>query len=223
MKNHLHFLVWLTLASWFSTASAATVYLPTLYQSRADSPFYSGIQAGTIAVEDFEDGASNTPGLMIAGSIRRDSYSVDADDGLIDDFGRGNYMGDLGGFPAISMNFAANLLGVYPDYVGLVLLRMNFTSTEPVSDFLQAYDAAGHEIALQGQINIRRGPDAGQYDARYHRFMGLHHPGGISRLVIPYYIGGVDHVQFGTMIPEPGSALLAALALSAAALRRRRA
>ena len=67
-----------------STNAATTIFGPLPYQQKSDSPFYQGIQDGTIYLEDFEDGQISPPGVaMSAGAILRDQ-GVNDDDGVVD-------------------------------------------------------------------------------------------------------------------------------------------
>ena len=118
MKTIFLFLIILGAALRPPSAHAATVRIweQVPYLGASDSPFFQGIQAGTIFLEDFEDQQLNTPyvtswdypriqgeqdGWVVASDQRGSSFralgntlgvfSVDADDGLND-----GYLGLLG-------------------------------------------------------------------------------------------------------------------------------
>lgn len=53
-----------------SAGAATTVFGPLPYRQRSESPFYRGIQEGTIYLEDFEDGQLSPQGVtMRSGAI----------------------------------------------------------------------------------------------------------------------------------------------------------
>ena len=220
---------------------ANLVFEPSLYFSEQDSPFYEGIQNGTIYLEDFEDQALNTPFVsetpdlasfgttfrarnpgIIDGAIK----GVDGDDGAVDGM---TFAGDtwitisnitFGLISQHSFNFTADNQGRFPTYVGLVVTD--------VSDFDNTVDIGA--IGLDG---FPIGALLEQFDPEEwsvpvdtpigsplrQRFIGLHSTEGISRLFISN-VHQIDHLQYGYAIPEPSTAvfLLAVLGL----LRRRR-
>ena len=59
----------LTFSTFFAlcyAAHSASLIGPLPYLSQADSPFAGGIQAGTVYLETFEDGALNTPYVSVS-------------------------------------------------------------------------------------------------------------------------------------------------------------
>ena len=122
-----------------AATGALTFWEELPYFSGQDSPFYDGIQAGTIYLEDFEEHELNTPNIVSwdwprseqIGRTHRpgnlnSTYSVDADDGLNGDF-RG-HGGDTWTTRSASngqslgrmeFRFEPDILGRYPTCVGL--------------------------------------------------------------------------------------------------------
>ena len=224
-----------------SLQGASVVFEPSLYFSEQDSPFYEGIQNGTIYLEDFEDQALNTPfvsvtpSLLTFGTTGRalnpnvsdgNIRGVDGDDGLIDGL---TFAGDSwftafrfggGADDRHSFDFTPDAQGRYPTYVGLVVTE--------VDEFGNTVD-----IGALGLDGLPIGALLEQFDPNEwtvpvdtpigsplrQRFIGLHSTEGISRLFISN-ARQVDHLQYGYSIPEPSIAvfLLAGLGL----LRHRR-
>lgn len=208
-------------------ATQAATYGPSPYLSFADSPF-STVSFNWFYNETFEDGALNTPGLMVNGGQILNvnvgglfTDSVDADDGVIDGLGlHGNSWWT--GFPGfgnkIVFSFDANVLGALPTHVGLVWTD----SFPPGSDTVvfEAFDSSSNLVGSIGPSAV--GDASNQGETGEDRFFGVSYAGGISRMELT--MGGstnfeVDHVQYG-MVPEPST--LAAIAVGAACLRRRR-
>ena len=103
---------------------AATLYGPTPYLRASDSPFAGG-SFSYFHLEDFEDGAMNTPGLsanagiVLAPGINTDS--VDGDDGVVDGFGQnGHSWFSNASTTSFTFTFNAAILGSLPTHAGLV-------------------------------------------------------------------------------------------------------
>lgn len=201
-----------------SAAHAGTVfYGPTPYLSSADSPFDLSGLGTTFWLEDFEDGELNTPGVWVPGLENypgsiigpdQGADSVDADDGVIDGYGRGHALRNfseicsgLGCYGSVYFVFDAQSLGRYPNFVGLVATDVFVPDSRVV---FVAYDPNGDElgaILVQpfGEFNM-----AGETNE--DRFVGVHSESGVSSILVFDFPGGyleVDHLQYGAAVPEP--------------------
>jgi uncharacterized repeat protein (TIGR01451 family) len=178
------------------TAVSNTVFFgPIPYLCQNDSPFFAGIQAGTVALENFEDGLFNQPGVTAsAGSVIGPGGgvdSVDCDDGVIDGSGsNGRSLFSGSGSAGIRFTFNAAILGGLPTQAGIVWTDGAGTIT------FEAFDALGVSLGVvtgnhaDGSTDGTTGED---------RFYGISHPGGISAIFIHNSSGGieVDHLQYG--------------------------
>ena len=219
---------------------AVTFWEEVPYFGAEDSPFYAGIQAGTIILEDFEDHELNTPNVVSwdsplsdqIGRTYRDgnpnsTWSVDADDGLNGDF-RG-HDGDTWTTRSASngqrlgrmeFRFEPDILGRYPSYVGFVV-------TEPHDYFEFVELVAVPESGVEGEWPDEYDsltwipPQSFPGDTRTHRFFGIHEESGISVLRLNN-VAQIDHLQYGYAIPEPGAGLLASTGVFLLLARRRR-
>ena len=133
--------------------SAILTYTNLPYRSRADSPFYRSIQAGTTLVEDFEDEALNTPSLSLPyGRVSSTGrFSVDEDDGKMDNLGVGFHWGGTGfllldeSLYSNEIRFLKNVQGQFPQHAGLVLLGFVPNDLGGMRSF-QAFDSDGVAI-----------------------------------------------------------------------------
>lgn len=216
-------------------AATATFIVSSPYASFADSPF-AGIAAGNplFFLEDFEDGALNTPGASASASLvtsagNPSTDSVDGDDGVVDGSGTGGRSLYSNGATSITFTFDANALGVLPTHVGIVwtdvgetLLPMPFGKDDVL---VRAFDANGNSLGFAGADALGDGSFLG--GTAEDVFFGAIFSGGISKLTI-VSLGGtgdweVDHLQYGVQpIPVPGAALLFGTALAGLAGFRRR-
>ncbi len=209
---------------------AATFFGPTPYTSFAgDSPFNVG-GLSYFHLENFEDGALNTPGLSAgAGVVAAPSSltdSVDADDGVIDGSGTGGRSWFSGGLTSTFVfDFDAGVLGGLPTLAGLVWTDVGQMTVGDVGFSSVVFEAFGPGLVSLGTIgpsSVGDGSVAGQTGE--DRFFGVSDLGGIQRIVITIADSTdweVDHVQYGR-IPAPGSAVaLGLLGLLAARPRRR--
>ncbi len=215
---------------------------PQLYFSEQDSPFYAGIQAGTIYLENFEDQALDTPfvsepsGVDYFGTtarafnpdaLRGTIWSVDGDDGAVDGetfdgdtwitlnsccFTRANRMG---------FDFQPNGDGLYPSFVGIVVTR--------VSDFdndvdLTVLDTRGLSVFADSEFDpMEWSPPGGTGPGSplLQRFIGFQVDGGITAIRVSN-VSQLDHLQYGYAIPEPSAGFFIMLSLIFPLLSRRR-
>ena len=231
MKNYLIKLAFLSLP--LSLPGATLIFEPSLYFSEQDSPFYEGIQNGTIYLEDFEDQALNMPFVSVtpnfntfgttgrafnpnvsAGNIR----GVDGDDGLIDGE---TFAGDSwftvfrfggGADDRHSFDFAPDSEGRYPTYVGLVVTE--------VDEFDTTVDFSSRDPFNVPIPDLVEGFDPNEWTVPVdtligsplrQRFIGFHSSDGISRFIVNN-ARQIDHLQYGYAIPEPSSGALFLLA-----------
>jgi len=173
------------------------------------SPFsHVDFSAGYFHLEDFEDGALNTPGVSASrGEIRGpgDSTvvdSVDADDGAIDGSGSAGHALKLGSLsePSITFTFNESILGSLPTHAGVVW-------TDGENDArLEAFDVDGFSLGSVTAAPATAGV-GGETDE--DTFLGVAHAGGISRMTVTGGVDSgaaagieVDHLQYGR-VPEP--------------------
>ncbi len=221
-----------------ATAHAAVMYGPTTYHQTSDSPFYGAFQRGELYLEDFTVGepfenrfqtpyVTSQSGYLGSGS---GYFSVDGDDGVLDDFGRfgGSYVltrGDVapdGSGAWGRFDFLPGPNGHRPLAVGIVVTEI-ITYAEPVR--LRAYDGAGNLVGDSGLMNFPRSLDLPHWPSPWYagsaQFVGFVSDVPIATLTIDGAYA-IDHLQYSfTRIPEPASAaLLGAGAIIS--LRRRR-
>ena len=176
-----------------SSAVAQTFHGPTPYLSAADSPF--PLASGAFALENFEDGLLNVPGVSAVGGYVTSTQfsgsiidSVDADDGVID----GMCAGGDSYFGGSRFLFNASALGGLPKKAGIVWTDGGPSATVT----FEAFDANGVSLGTVVASN--------QGDGSYHgttvddRFYGVEFAGGISEIKISHNVGGleVDHLQY---------------------------
>ena len=229
----IRMLSWLLLlASGSQPVAAATVIGPVPYRQRSDSPFFRGIEEGTIYLEDFEDGALNTPGVSGRYSGIYHEAGVDEDDGAVD--GRGNnyalhgsgiiYVDESDASEwFLELSFTPDPRHGHPTYVGLALLGFTVYPPQFESYFLfRAYDSAG-AILAPGNIRVDRvrlPANTPSLSTAGDQFIGIYSDTGISRILVS--AGKIDHLQYGWAIPEPGTVTLGGLAAALLLARRRR-
>lgn len=211
-----------------SVAGSANAALigPSPYLGFTDSPF-NGLGLSTFHLEDFEDGALNTPGLGVnGGQVASGSSfvdSVDADDGAIDGSGAGGtswYSGNTLSF--FRFTFDANILGGLPTHAGLVWTDVGATTGAlgVGGVVFEAYNADGVSLGIIGELELG---DGSAFSATAEdRFYGVENPGGISAIEIRMRSSvdwEIDHVQYG--LPSPGATGIAAGVLLLGTRRRR--
>jgi hypothetical protein len=215
------------------------IYEPTPYLSEEDSPFIQGIRAGTIYLEDFEDQALNTPfvkapddlgyfgtTVRARNPLSQTSFGVDGDDGAIDGIVN---LGDtwitissasLSSSSFKRFDFSPDELGRLPSYVGIVVTEVR-TLTDDVDAGVR--NAAGDNLFAGGEFDPRDWfvPPANPIGVSdRHRFIGFYAEEGIATLLVNN-VSQVDHLQYGSAIPEPSTALLSLFSLSLLARRKR--
>jgi hypothetical protein len=221
----------------------ATVHYEELpYFSEEDSPFYGGIQAGTIYLEDFEDHQLNTPyvlswdyprpfslqqGMTVRMLGRDYASSVDADDGL-----NGDYLGldgdawrtvnvSHGGIDGrMEFRFERDALGRLPTYVGFVITEV-FDTRELIDIAIGTPDSPGNQYEALPPNPIDWNPNNLVGDTRAHRFFGMYVSTGVDLLVVNN-IDQLDHLQYGYAIPEPATAVFLGSGVALVLSRRRR-
>ena len=208
-----------------------TLLGPTPYLSNVDSPFPIDGSDTNFFLENFEDGVLNTRGIVqrntfpIPGeqglatvqfpSPRTDS--VDADDGMINGFGRGGHSLASGHHLTLPMNpplhqfliefeFNAEELGFLPNSFGIVWTD----GPEFSSLVLRIVTENGSEFVSEAIHDL--GDLSRDGETSDDVFVGLHGTDGIRTVTV---IGGalgelsspgaieIDHVQYGYVVPEP--------------------
>lgn len=216
---------------------------PRPYLSKADSPFPVDGSNSDFLLEDFEDGELNTPGirqrnlypipgelgLAIVQAPGSRTDSVDADDGRIDGFGRDGHSLASGvyftapmippshQFP-IEFEFDEREFGFLPNAFGFV-----WTDGPPSSGLsIRIVTATGRAFSTEALVGLGDGARDGQTFEDF--FVGVIGTEAIRTVTISGGIRGelpsspaieIDHVQYGQIVAEPASALLALLATGA--------
>jgi PEP-CTERM motif-containing protein len=183
--------------------AAAQEIGPTPYLSQADSPFNPASFA-TFYLEDFEDGALNTPGLSASSSCVSNTAGCFLGV-LIDSVGNNGdqTMGhSLFAGGSITLTFDAAVLGSLPTAAGLVWTD----GANPIT--FEAFDENGVSL---GTITGTHADGSIEGTTAEDRFYGAINSGGISRLTISDPAGiEIDHVQYGlqslvSSVPEPAT------------------
>ncbi|MEO8037426.1 MAG: PEP-CTERM sorting domain-containing protein [Betaproteobacteria bacterium] len=212
--------------------AAQAAYLgPTPYLSFADSPFNGQPMFSWFHLEDFEDGALNTPGVSAsAGGVLGPGAltdSVDGDDGAIDGAGTaGHSWFSNGSASSMTFTFSAAVLGALPTHVGIVWTDVGVVA--PTNGFgpvtFEAFDATNASLGVMGPFAFGDGSAAGA--TAEDRFLGATDPGGISAVRITTTNSTdweVDHLQYGLApIPEPSAWMLLGAGLAGLCAQRRR-
>ncbi len=209
--------------------AVVTVFGPVPYQKTSDSPFYEGIQGGTLYLEDFEDALLNTPGVSIAGGFPARFPGVDGDDGVLDNRSNGliwrthgGSLPEYGDVWSTEIKFESSEEQGYPKYAGLVLPGFSTLSEGFDSyDLFRAYDGLGNDVTGDIRVKmVRLPPSTPSTSTLGNQFIGIYSDNGISKVLLAGT--ALDHLQYGYAIPEPGSALMLATAGSLVLLRRQR-
>lgn len=217
MKTHVCVLLGSVLALSVATNSNAATLLGPLggtglsgeYASFNDSPF-KGVAFSYFYLENFEDGALNTPGVTATGSglrINNVDDSVDTDDGVMDGDGTAGVNMWAWAEPGITFDFNQSQLGTLPTHVGIVWTD----GINPIT--FEAFDANGTSLGVITGMHADAVHDGKTID---DRFYGVINSGGVSKIVISnaMYAGiEVDHLQYGSVVPEPSSVALLATGL----------
>ncbi|MEG4271106.1 MULTISPECIES: hypothetical protein [unclassified Microcoleus] len=188
----------------------------------AISPF-SPVRFTYFHLEDFEDGALNTPGVTVSEFATTNiattfSDSVDGDDGVIDGQARGNSSSLFSNLrtSSFTFNFSANALGgQLPTHAGIVWtdIGRNGGGTPRSGDLLnntlfEAFGPSGESLGVIGPFSL--GDESISRTTSEDRFLGVVNQNGISsiRLSVPGKNNWeVDHLQYGftpaTISPSP--------------------
>jgi hypothetical protein len=191
---------------------------PSRYSEFGDSPYFT-TPLVWFHLENFEDGALNTPGVtvdngLVVGNLPT-TDSVDEDDGLLDGMGVGSSLTSVAGADGVNsfmFTFQPSVLGTYPTHVGLV-----FTDGAP-NGFItyEPFDQNGLSL---GTLNAFVGDDSFNGLTLEDTFFGAVHAEGISRMSITdngnAFDLELDHLQYGSIVPEPSSVVLALVAAGA--------
>jgi hypothetical protein len=197
--------------------SAATFYGPTPYNSAADSPF-DGLG---LYLEDFQDGSLNTPGVTANAGIALSGPGG----GLVDSVEGPPMWSYYMGSPVLRFTFSALALGGLPTRAGIVWTDVGNNSgpTFGAADVqFEAFDSLGVSLGVIGPFVLGDGSVVeNQAD---DRFFGVFEAGGISAVELRMPLSSdweVDHLQYGSAIPEPGTAVLVVAGAVAVAASRR--
>ena len=188
----------------------------------AISPF-SPVRFTYFYLEDFEDGALNTPGVTVPEFATTNisigfSDSVDGDDGVIDGQARGNSSSLFSNLTTSSFTFkfSANALGgQLPTHAGIVWtdIGRNGGGTPLFGDLVnntlfEAFGPSGESLGVIGSFSL--GDESISRTTSEDRFLGVVNQNGISsiRLSMPGKNNWeVDHLQYGftpgTISPSP--------------------
>ncbi|MEG4839502.1 hypothetical protein [Microcoleus sp. B9-D4] len=188
----------------------------------AISPF-SPVRFTYFYLEDFEDGALNTPGVTVSEFATTNiattfSDSVDGDDGVIDGQARVNSSSLFSNLrtSSFTFNFSANALGgQLPTHAGIVWtdIGRNGGGTPRSGDLLnntlfEAFGPSGESLGVIGPFSL--GDESISRTTSEDRFFGVVNQNGISsiRLSMPGKNNWeVDHLQYGftpgTISPSP--------------------
>lgn len=186
-----------------SPAAAQSFFGPAPYLSTADSPFPLG--SGGFVVEDVEDHAVNTPGLVMVGGIVTSSQfsgsiidSVDADDGVLGSNNCINCDSCFSNVASIRFTFEPTHLGGHPTWAGLVWTDGGLGTTVT----FEAFDVVG--TSLGTQVGLNQGDASTSGTTGEDRFYGVHAAGGIREIKLSHTSGGieVDHITYDLPCPE---------------------
>jgi hypothetical protein len=191
----------LAAAAGLASPAAAQLVGPTPYLSTADSPFHAADHV-QFYLEDFEDGALNTPGLHATGLGQ---VCVSNLAGCFDHVGLEDSVGNGGdanvghslfsGGGSLTLTFDAAALGALPTQAGLVWTD----GLNPI--VFEAFDENGVSL---GTIDGDSADNSFAGGTAEDRFYGVTNAGGISKLVISDSSGlEIDHVQYGVDVAAP--------------------
>lgn len=210
-----------------SGAQATTLIGPSPYLSTADSPFSAVSGFTYFHLEDFEDGAFNTPGVTETGGVfivppGTNTDSVDGDDGSVDGSGQNGRSQFANGNAGITFTFDSIVLGALPTHAGIVFTDGNLDTRDVL---FEAFDEFNASLGTIGPIPL--GDFSFEGGTAEDRFFGIISDVGIGSIRIsqPGSSSGfeVDHLQFGFLaIPEPGTFVAFAFGVLSLALSRRR-
>ncbi|QMW22749.1 PEPxxWA-CTERM sorting domain-containing protein [Sandaracinobacteroides saxicola] len=211
-------------------ASAATLLGPSPYLSFADSPFNGGTFS-LFTLQTFDNQGLDTSEVTAsAGSWLNFGTLIDSVGG------NGSTPGSWysNGSYSVTFSFAnyAALHGALPTHAGIVWTDLGFSDGECCGSFagvgpvrFSAVDGLGNAL---GTLSATVGDGVANGTTAEDRFFGVINPGGIGSITItmPFSTDWeVDHLQYGSMVPEPATwaMLIAGFGLVGGTLRRRRA
>lgn len=193
------------------TPAQAALLGPSPYLSFNDSPFRRGTFFSYFYLENFEDGALNTPGVTSNSiSVLNPAPltdSVDADDRLIDGSGTDGHSLYSNNNSSITFTFDRLPLGSLPTHVGIVWTDVGFANPTNGFDLVtfEAFDPFSISLGITGPISLGDGVFGGQ--TAEDRFFGAINESGISKIIISMSNSTdweVDHLQYGSVgVPEP--------------------
>ena len=168
-----------------TTQAQVSYFGPTPYLQQSDTP--AAFIVPYLALENFEDGVLD-PNLTMNLSIIAPGFntdSVDADDGQID--GSGNAGRSAFGVNGIRINFS-NMA------TAASVVWTDGGSNTNVS--FEAFGPTGTSLGVHGPFVLGDGSNNGQ--TAEDRFFGVHHPAGISAIMLTHTSGGyeADHIQW---------------------------
>jgi len=213
-----------------TTAEADLLHGPDPYLSfSGDSPFASTLAAGEFVyfhLEDFEDGLANTPGLILPpGSIALTTSNT-----FVDSVAEDNVDGEWGSFytdetfttQPFMFSFDAIVLGGLPTHAGIVVTDIQVLDgsfggiTSDVEVTVEAFGPGG--VSLGSVTDPSFGNFNTVLDTGEDRFFGFFAAGGIESFGVSAVTpaGSIltmefDHIQYGSVVPEPSSLLLACI------------
>lgn len=162
-----------------------------------ESPFAGVRFPSYFHLENWEDGALNTPGATASSTQLSSSFgvslidSIDCDDGATD--GTCVDCDALWASGTVEVTFDGTALGGLPTHTGLVWTDGGFGTDVTIT----AFDASDQLVDTQTVSGI--GDDSISGTVAEDRFFGIVHMAGIRRIVVVNNSGGVeiDHLQYG--------------------------
>ena len=216
---------WVLLAL-VGSLQAETVFLgPLPYLSAADSPFDLSRLGSTFFLEDFEDGVLNTPGISQPPSPAPQAFvripgpgtdSVDADDGLMDGFGSNGHSlqaTNVSVNPSIPPRVFQSITLLFSDEVAPNAFGFVWTGGVPGTRLsFYVYDSEIRKIGEQHYLDLAGNDHEGE--TVEDRFFGVVTDQPIGAVGFEIFNFGdsrwfeMDHVQYGTLIPEPSAIVI---------------
>lgn len=205
-------------------AATVTFFGPTPYLSLEDSPIFD--PADDFIVEDFEDGVFDMPGMefthgLVSGATLApdgNTDSVDADDGVIDGFGRDgwSFLVPDGAIALTFVDAPAHQIGfVWTDGVpgGRLRVALDFRAGggETFTAIIPGDGTFGGTTGDDVFVGVKSSRQIQSIFIAYEQPIGTSAPLAFE----------LDHFQYA-FLPEPALPALVALGLAAAVLRRRR-